>query len=407
VGSADEPATNAINTVDAILSPEGWAYASSPPVEEDDPGRFHALFGRDSLIFALQVLPERPDVAAATLRAHAALLGRTDDAEIDEEPGKVIHEYRPIAPAWLIDAGWPVRDGGIRYYGTADATSWFLVLLAATGDASLQRELVPAREATAAWLERSLDHGDGLVRYGPRTAPGGLRQQGWRDALDPEHDAHGGGIVRADGTEPAAPLADADTQAVAVAALHSLAALDPDRSGYWTERAATLRSRVTAAFEPDVMAVEADGRPVPGAGSQLGWLLWADALEPAAAQAAAERLARPDVLTAYGLRTLSSAHPAFLPHGYHRGGIWPFDCWLGWAGLAAHDHDDAAEQVRSGVLSALEQLGRAPELYAVTADGALEPVAIANRVQAWTIGAAYALRSRWSGRPGVVQSRRD
>ena len=58
------------------------------------------------------------------------------------------------------------------------------------------------------------------------------------------------------------------------------------------------------------------------------------------------------------------------------------------------------------MLSALEQLGRAPELYAVTAEGALEPVAIANRVQAWTIGAAYALRSRWTGRAGVVQSRR-
>ena len=303
MGSADS--IDAIDGIDAILSPEGWAYASSPPVEANDPGRFHALFGRDSLIFALQVLPERPDVAAATLRAHAALLGRTDDAEIDEEPGKVIHEYRPVAPAWLVEAGWPVRDGGIRYYGTADATSWFLVLLAATGDAALQRELAPAREATAAWLERSLDRGGGLVRYGPRTRPGGLRQQGWRDALDPEHDVHGGGIVRADGTEPAAPLADADMQAVAVAALDSLAALDPARRDDWLERAAALRSQVTAAFEPDVMAVEADGRPVPGAGSQLGWLLWADALEPAAAQAAAERLARPDVLTAYGLRTLS------------------------------------------------------------------------------------------------------
>ena len=28
------------------------------------------------------------------------------------------------------------------------------------------------------------------------------------------------------------------------------------------------------------MALEADDRPVPGAGSQLGWLLWADALSP-------------------------------------------------------------------------------------------------------------------------------
>ena len=43
---------------------------------------------------------------------------------------------------------------------------------------------------------------------------------------------------------------------------------------------------------PDVLAVEADGTPVPGAGSSLGWLLWAGALEGDAAAAAADRLAR-------------------------------------------------------------------------------------------------------------------
>ena len=62
--------------LDELLSDEGWAYASTPPVEPGDPGRFHALFGRDSLITALQVLPERPDVARATLRALAALQGQ-------------------------------------------------------------------------------------------------------------------------------------------------------------------------------------------------------------------------------------------------------------------------------------------------------------------------------------------
>ena len=58
-----------------LLSEEGWPYASTPPVEEGDPGRFHALFGRDSLITSLQVLPARPDVARATLRALAATAG--------------------------------------------------------------------------------------------------------------------------------------------------------------------------------------------------------------------------------------------------------------------------------------------------------------------------------------------
>ena len=129
------------DVIDDLLSPEGWAYASIESVEEGDPGRFHALFGRDSLIFALQMLDSRPEIAAATLRGLATRQGTSDDPEIDEQPGKIIHEYRPVAPDWMVDAGWPVRDGGIRYYGTSDATSWFLVVLAATGDAELQAEL--------------------------------------------------------------------------------------------------------------------------------------------------------------------------------------------------------------------------------------------------------------------------
>src|SRR6516165_9362050 len=90
-GAADEAGTA------AILSDDGWPYASSLPIDADDPGRFHALFGRDSLIFSLQVLPRRPDVARATLRTLAALQGRTRDAQTDEEPGKIVHEYRPDA----------------------------------------------------------------------------------------------------------------------------------------------------------------------------------------------------------------------------------------------------------------------------------------------------------------------
>ena len=146
------------------------------------------------------------------------------------------------------------------------------------------------------------------------------------------------------------------------------------------------------------MALEGDGTPVPGAGSQLGWLLWAGALDASAAAAAAERLVQPDVLTPFGLRTLSSEHPAFRPRAYHRGAVWPFDCWLGWGGLRAAGRDAEAERVRAGVLAALDRLGRAPELYAVSPDGALEPVPVANRVQAWTVGARWAFEHGWDGR---------
>src|SRR4051794_38167255 len=34
-----------VEGLDTVLSDEGWTYASAPPVEPGDPGRFHALFG--------------------------------------------------------------------------------------------------------------------------------------------------------------------------------------------------------------------------------------------------------------------------------------------------------------------------------------------------------------------------
>jgi glycogen debranching enzyme len=379
--------------LDELLSDEGWPYASTPPVEPGDPGRFHALFGRDSLITALQVLPERPDVARATLRALAALQGSRDDPETDEEPGKILHEYRPQAEPRFAELGWPVRDGQLLYYGSADSTSWFLVVLEALGDDALSAELDPARRAAAGWLERALERGGGLVRYGPRTSSGGLVQQGWRDAAAPvEAHPNGGGILRTDGSAPAAPQADADVQAVAYAALRALGD---------EERAAALAARIERDFGPDVMALEAGDRPVPGAGSQLGWLLWSGALGEERTREAATRLCEADVLTPFGLRTLSRTSPVFDPQGYHRGSIWPFDSWLGWGGLRAAGFLEEAERVRSGVLAALDRLGQAPELYAVDAAGELQPAPAANRVQAWTVGARWALEHGWDGHPNL------
>jgi glycogen debranching enzyme len=393
-----------VEGLDPLLSPEGWVYASTPPLAEGDPGRYHALFGRDSLITALQVLPARPDVARATLRALAALQGRSDDPETDEQPGKILHEYRPEAPAWHTEHRWPVRDGVLRYYGSSDSTSWFLVLLATLGDEALTAELEPAWRAAGEWLERALAAGGGLVRYGPREHTGGLTQQGWRDVMGPSaEDDDGGGIVRPDGSTPRAPLADTDVQAVAYAALRALGVLSGDEA--WSRRAEGLQSRIASDFGPGVMALEGDDLAVPGPGSQLGWLLWSGALSPARREAVAERLCETDVLTAWGLRTLAASSPVFDPQSYHRGSIWPFDSWLGWSGLRAAGRVEEAERVRSGVLAALDKLGHAPELYAVTADGELEPSRLTNLAQAWTVGARWAFENDWGGRPDWLDNR--
>ena len=48
-----------------VLSPAGWPNASSASVGAGDPGRFNCLFGRDSLITSLEVLPAPPVVPSA------------------------------------------------------------------------------------------------------------------------------------------------------------------------------------------------------------------------------------------------------------------------------------------------------------------------------------------------------
>jgi glycogen debranching enzyme len=393
-GAAWTSSSRGVPGLDPLLSPAGWPYAS------DEPGRFHALFGRDSAIAALEVLPARPDVARATLRALAALQGSREDPEIDEEPGKIVHEWWPRAPERLCRGGWPVRDGALRYYGSADSTSWFLVLLASLGDGSLATELEATWRAAGGWLERALEDGGGLVRHGPRLAQGGLAQQGWRDAEDPADPAnHGAGILKPSGEVPEPPLADADTQAIAVVALRALAVLSGKK--HWERAASRLAATVEASFDPETLALTGKSEKVAGAGSHLGWLLWADALSPVARDETAERLCEPDVLTPWGLRTLSSQHPLFAPGAYHRGAIWPFDSWLGWSGLRAAARPTAAERLRRGILTAIESIGQAPELFAVGADGP-QRIPIANRVQAWTVGAHWALEREWDGRAAPI-----
>jgi glycogen debranching enzyme len=377
-----------------ILSADGWPYASSPSIDADDPGRFHALFGRDSLITSLAVMPVQPSVALATLRVLAALQGQREDPDTDEEPGKIVHEFRPHAERRFEQMGWPVRDGALRYYGSADGTSWFLVVLAALGDGVLADELADSWRAAAQWLEHALDRGGGLVRYGPRLARGGLVQQGWRDTTDPRG-TDGSGILHRDARVPEPPLADADTQAVAVAALRAAARLSGERR--WDALAGRTIDVIAETFAPDTMAITGTGDAVVGAGSQLGWLLWADALPRSERARYAARLCEPDLLSDFGVRTLSAEHPQFAPAAYHRGAVWPFDSWLAWGGLRAAGRVIEAERVRRGVLAALQRLGDAPELYAVTPGGP-ERVPIANRVQAWTIGAQSALEHEWDGR---------
>ncbi|HEY8458838.1 MAG TPA: glycogen debranching N-terminal domain-containing protein, partial [Blastocatellia bacterium] len=100
---------------------------------------FATLFGRDSVITALQTLAYDPEIAAQTLRLLAKYQSRQRDEWRDAQPGKILHELR---------IGEMAKLGEIPhtpYYGTSDATPLFLILVgrhaAWTGDLELFDEL--------------------------------------------------------------------------------------------------------------------------------------------------------------------------------------------------------------------------------------------------------------------------
>ncbi len=101
---------------------------------------FMAVFGRDSLITAIQSLPYQPDLARSVLRFMARHQGTKIDAETSEQPGKIIHEYRfgPLTGCRKVIPRMP-------YYGSADSTPLFLITMSeyykVTGDLSLPMEL--------------------------------------------------------------------------------------------------------------------------------------------------------------------------------------------------------------------------------------------------------------------------
>ena len=143
---------------------------------------FATIFGRDSIIAAYQSLSLNPQLATDTLRVLARYQGKEYNDWLDEEPGKILHEYRQ---------GEMTRDGEMPfgpYYGSVDATPLFLVLLSETfnwtADEQLVEELLPNAYAALEWIDKYGDlDDDGFVEY-LRRSPKGLANQGWKDSWD-------------------------------------------------------------------------------------------------------------------------------------------------------------------------------------------------------------------------------
>jgi glycogen debranching enzyme len=354
---------------------------------------FVTLFGRDSLITALQMLAYDPRTAADTLRLLARLQGERVDEWRDEQPGKILHEYRD---------GEMARTGQIPhtpYYGSVDATPLFLILLAEharwTGTLTLFEELRGHVERALVWIDRYGDaDGDGYVEYASRST-NGLVNQGWKDS--------GNAIVNAEGRLADPPIALVEVQGYVYRARQAVAELyrragDTARADELERAAAALRERFNRDFWLDelgcyVLALQGDKRPCAVASSNPGHALWAGIADPDKARRTVDRLLAPDLFNGWGVRTLSEHARGYNPLGYHLGTVWPHDNAFIAAGFRRYGFDAEALTVFRGILGAATYFAhyRLPELFAGFSReeyGVPVRYPVACHPQAWAAGTA-------------------
>lgn len=353
---------------------------------------FATLFGRDSLLCAVQTLAYRRELAADTLRLLAQYQGKTHDAWRDEEPGKILHEMRvgELAHLGLVPH--------TPYYGTVDATPLFLVLLGEytrwAGELSLFWELQSSVDAALRWIDHFADHdGDGFTDY---TAASGDRliNQGWKDS--------GNAIVDAGGRLAEPPIALVEVQGYVFLAKRSIAELfersgDGERAQRLRREAAALRERFNREFwcadkEYYALALQRGGRAADAISSNPGQALWTGIIDERRVRAVVDRLMSPAMYSGWGIRTLSADERAYNPVGYHRGTVWPHDNALIVAGMRRHGCDEEARRVFGDLLEAATYFEdyRLPETFAGYGReqyGVPVRYPVACHPQAWASGA--------------------
>jgi glycogen debranching enzyme len=363
---------------------------------------FSTLFGRDSLVTAYQTLAMNPDLAKGTLEKLAQYQGEKVDDWRDEEPGKILHELRCGELAAVGDVPHT------PYYGTIDATPLWLVVYGYawnwTGDREFAERMWPHALRALEWIDKYGDaDGDGYVEY-KRKSGGGLDNQGWKDSWD--------GILHEDGRVAEAPLALCEVQGYVYDARVRVAKVaralgHDDVAADLEAKAAELKKRFNEDFwlnDLSTYAVALDGekKPVRSITSNPGHCLWSGIVESRYAQRLVRRLMAPDMMSGWGIRTLSARNPSFDPIGYHIGTVWPHDNSIIAQGLKGYGYIDESNRVINELATAGAHFpsGRYPELFCGYARSDVPvPVEypVACRPQAWATGATLLMMRSYAG----------
>ena len=369
---------------------------------------FMTVFGRDTIITSLQTMLLGPELAVSALETLATLQARTDDPTIDAEPGKILHELR---------AGRAAEKWFARYYGTVDATPLYLVLLSEvwrwTGNRELALRLRAPALAALAWIDDYGDRdGDGFVEYQRRSS--GLENQSWKDSGDSQRFR--------DGRFAEPPIAPAEVQGYVFDGKKRLAEVarhawdDEPLATRLEAEAAELAARFDTAFWVSdrggyyALALDGDKQRVDALCSNIGHLLWSGIVPDERVEAIVSALARNELWSGWGIRTMSKLDAAYSPLSYHNGTVWPHDTALAAWGLARYGRWADVRRISLALLEAARHFDWSlPEVFAGF-DRPETPFPIAYptaaRPQAWAAGTPILLLRLLLGlEPDVAQRR--
>jgi glycogen debranching enzyme len=380
----------ALRLFDLDVDDHAWTVAAGLPL-------YVALFGRDTLTTAWEAAPVSLSLMRGTLPVLARWQGRRRNDWRDEEPGRMLHEAHggPLAALNYTPQG--------RSYGSLTTSGFYPFVLAQlwhwSGDKALVRPYVDPAVAALKWLmDRSDRDHDGFFDYRTRSRMG-VANQGWKDSGD--------ALVHEDGAPAVTPIATCEEQGIAYAAMFNLAEvlwwLDrKDEARHLVRRATELKKRFNDAFWMEdqgfyAMALERGGRPVRSIGSNALHCVATGIADKALVPRTLDRLLADDMFTGWGVRTLSSRHPAYNPYAYHRGTVWPVEHGPFAVGAYRYGcHERVAEICQSQfALAALFDHFRLPECIAGHQRDADHPFPAvypaANAPQAWSATTAYTL----------------
>lgn len=436
--------------IQLVKAPHTWGIFASI-----GPRYRYAVFGRDSIETAEDILDTHPELVHDIILTLCRLQGRKLDTQSEEEPGKIHHEYRTkylnghLVPDESQHILYDLQHvwGGLgtdemTYFASFDATPLFVRLVGkyvVAENASILDETITGRDgvtrsvrdcvhAALLWLSGKLaGQQQGMLAY-RRLSPIGILNQCWKD----NETSH----IHEDGSLPNynEPVVSIELQGLAYDALLTGAQFElgtAEECKKWREQATTVQQNTLATLWMEDRQYFAQGYDIVGNGgirqirtitSDPAALLDSGLLHDLPEDqrikyinAIVKVALGPDMLTNVGIRCRSVEHWDLVDYIDYHGpnAIWPKETFDIAKGLRRAGLNEQADDLERRIRSSLIHAGDFTEFFYVSRDGKVwydrdeamahfrseshsHEIAVPEPGQAWTIAAALNIASRAS-----------